>query len=222
MFDPILAGTKELIYGITCWIPPVPDIHLIEGYNKEKKEQKWIRPELPDEWDEWKEEEEYQLSINSEYAHPKIEAFKNREWERRMNGFWFFNNGKPTYITGKHYFYIAWWKLDSGYPEYRDTDRKVFYFWQYCIEDPNSYGMCEMTMRRNGKTFRAACEMYEELSRPPGKQSGGIQSKTGSDAGELFEEKLIEPWKDLPDFFKPASNSGTDPKRILSFRRDIV
>ncbi len=64
--------------------------------------------------------------------------------------------------------------------------------------------------------------MYEELSKPPIKCSGGIQSKSLNDAGELFEEKLVSPWKDLPDFFKPESNSGTDPKKVLSFRRDIV
>lgn len=222
MFEPIEGGTYEDIKGLRCWIPAMPPIHLIDGYNKPKKAQKWIRPELPEEWEEWREDEAMQLSFNPEYVHPKIQAFTLREWSRRINGYWFFNNGTPTYITGKNYFYTAWWKLDSGYAEYRDTDRQIFYFWQYCIEDPNCYGMCEMTMRRQGKTYRGSSEMYEEISKPPGKQSGGIQSKTGSDASELFQEKIIEPWKDLPDFFRPESNSGTDPKSILEFKRNII
>lgn len=222
MFHEIEGGTAEEIQGLKCWIPPQPAVHLIDGYNKPVKEQKWVRPELPEEWEEWKEEEDQMIELNPDFVHPQRQAFVLREWERRINGYWFFNHGKATYLTGKHYFYVGWWKLDSGYAEYRDTDRKIFYFWQYCIEDPNCYGMVEMTMRRQGKTYRGASEMYEEISKPPGKQSGGIQSKTGSDAGELFEEKIIEPWKDLPDFFKPESNSGTDPKKVLSFRRDTV
>lgn len=222
MFNPIEGGTCEEIKGLKCWIPPTPAIHLIDGYSKAKKEQKWKRPELPSEWEDWRSEEDFQLSINPDYVHPKIHAFVLREWDRRINGYWFFNNGKPVYLTGKFYFYLAWWKLDSGYADYHDPDRQIFYFWQYCIEDDCSYGMVEMTLRRDGKTYRGGSEMYEEISKPPGKQSGGIQSKTGSDAAELFEEKIIEPWKDLPDFFKPESNSGTDPKKRLDFRKNII
>jgi homing endonuclease-like protein len=153
MFHPIEGGSVEEIQGLKCWIPPQPAVHLIDGYNKPLKEQKWVRPELPEEWEEWKEEEEQMIELNPDFVHPQRQEFVLREWERRINGYWFYNHGKATYLTGKHYFYVGWWKLDSGYAEYRDTDRKIFYFWQYCIEDPNCYGMVEMTMRRQGKCF---------------------------------------------------------------------
>lgn len=221
MINPIKGGSSEEIQGLVCHIPPVPQKHLIAGFDLPKKDQMWRRTELPEQWEEWREEEAALLEDDPEYVHPKIHTFVEQEWNRRLNGYWFFNNGKPTYITGKHYFYVNWWKLDSGYPDYRDTDRKLFYFWQYCIEDDKCYGMVEATMRRQGKTYRGTSDMYEEISRPPQKKSGGIQSKTGDDAKELFREKLIEPWKDLPDFFKPEHNSGSDPKSELSFFRDI-
>lgn len=221
MISPIKGGSSEMIQGLTCHIPPVPQKHLIAGFELPKKEQLWRRTELPLEWEEWREEEDIALEEDKDYVHPKIHAFVSQEWDRRLNGHWFYNNGKPTYITGKHYFYVNWWKMDVGYPDYRDTDRRLFYFWQYCLEDPQCYGMVEMTMRRGGKSWRSMCEMYEEISRAPGKRSGGIQSKTADDAKELFAEKLIEGWKDLPDFFKPEHNSGSDPKTILSFFRDV-
>lgn len=219
MYKQIKGGTCETIQGLDCWIPVPPAVHEIEGYNLPKKEQKWRRTELPKEWEDWREEEAAQLLTDPDYIHDKIEAFVIQEWQKRLFGYWFMVNGKKRYITGKHYFYANWWKLDNGYPRYRDTDRRIFYFWQYCIEDPRCYGMVEMTCRRQGKSYRAACEMYEELSRPPAKSSGGIQSKTRDDAKELFDEKLVEPWRDLPDFFKPESDSGTDPKSVLSFRK---
>lgn len=221
MINPIKGGSSEVIQGLTCHIPPVPQKHLIAGFELPKKEQLWRRTELPLEWEEWREEEDIALGEDKDYVHPKIHAFVSQEWDRRLNGHWFYNNGKPTYITGKHYFYVNWWKLDSGYPDYRDTDRKLFYFWQYCTEDPDCYGMVELTARRQGKSYRATSEMYEEISKPPQKRSGGMQSKTGDDAEELFKEKLVEPWKDLPDFFKPEHNTGSDPKTEIRFYSDI-
>lgn len=222
MFELIKGGSYEDIQGLRCWIPPQPAKHLIAGYDLPKKDQMWKRTELPEEWEEWREEEAFQQEEDPEYAHPQIYEFVKQEWDRRLNGYWLFINGKATYLTGKHYFYVNWWKLDSGYPDYRDTDRQLFYFWQYCIEDENCYGICELTARRQGKSYRAGSICYETISKPPGKRSGGIQSKTGDDAEELFKEKIIEPWKDLPDFFKPESNSGSDPKTILSFFRDTT
>ena len=35
----------------------------------------------------------------------------DEEFNRRDNGFWFMNKGKPTYIVGTHYMYLQWSKL---------------------------------------------------------------------------------------------------------------
>ena len=32
--------------------------------------------------------------------------FIEQEFERRRNGVWFYNNGVPTYITGRHYMFL--------------------------------------------------------------------------------------------------------------------
>lgn len=168
MIEPIKGGSSEDVQGLICHIPPVPAKHLIAGFDLPKKDQMWRRTELPEDWDLWREEEEIAMEEDPEYVHPKIHAFVAQEWDRRLNGYWFYNNGKPTYITGKHYFYVNWWKLDSGYPDYRDTDRLLFYFWQYCIEDPNCYGMVELTARRQGKCFArdTKIRMYDGSVKP--------------------------------------------------------
>ena len=61
-------------------------------------------------------------------------AFKNQwvdyienEFDRREDGHWFYNNGKPTYITGSHYVYLQWTKIDVGFPDYREANRWFFY-----------------------------------------------------------------------------------------------
>ena len=38
------------------------------------------------------------------------------------------NNGKPTYITGSHYMYLQWSKIDVGAPDFREANRLFLYF----------------------------------------------------------------------------------------------
>ena len=35
------------------------------------------------------------------------------EFNRREQGYWFMNNGTPTYITGTHYMYLQWTKIEQ-------------------------------------------------------------------------------------------------------------
>ena len=46
--------------------------------------------------------------------------FVEREFDRRESGAWFMNNGVPTYITGSHYTYLQWTKIDVGLPDFRE------------------------------------------------------------------------------------------------------
>ena len=78
-----------------------------------------------------------EIENNRDYYASEI-LFIQREIFRRFNGYWFFNNGKPTYITGWHYFFLNYWKLsnsgdnnNSAY--YRDKQRRMalFYHWAF-------------------------------------------------------------------------------------------
>ena len=51
-----------------------------------------------------------------------------QEFDRREEGFWFNNNNVPTYITGTHYCYLQWTKIDVGHPEFREANRIFFLF----------------------------------------------------------------------------------------------
>jgi hypothetical protein len=54
------------------------------------------------------------------------------QWYYRKHGYWFFNNGIPTYIDGWNWMYLSWWHLDVGLPQYRYRDRIFFLFAKYC------------------------------------------------------------------------------------------
>ena len=55
--------------------------------------------------------------------------FIDNEFTYRENGFSFYNNGVPTYITGTHYMYLQWSKIDVGAADFRESNRLFFIFW---------------------------------------------------------------------------------------------
>lgn len=184
-----------------------------------KDYQYWERPQPPKDYEIKRKKEISTQKINPGYFNPELQEYRNQEWDRRLNGFWFYNNGHATYITGLHYFYLVHWKLDVGYPSFRATDKEFFYFLEYCVQDPNCLGMVEVTKRRQGKTMRAGAFLFELTSRSRNKNAG-IQSKTYEDAKDnVFAKGVVMPFKYLPDFFVPIydTEKGMTPKGELRF-----
>ena len=223
--------SKVKIQGIEFELPPVGCVkNIITGdiekrpvitSSSKKKEQVWIRTELPENYELKRAEETARQREDKDYFDVELENFRSQEWDRRLNGVWFMNNGKPEYLTGLHYLFLNWWKIDVGYPQFRKPDQEYFYFLQACIENPNCLGMIELTKRRQGKTVRAGVFMFDLISRSKNK-NGGIQSKTATDAkNNVFQKAIIAPFKKLPDFFRPVydQSKGVTPTSELRFYR---
>jgi hypothetical protein len=245
------TGDKDLT-PIRIDLPKAPEYHLIDGFGKPAKDQMWAPPKLPRRLKEIAKKGKYEtideiwdeLQKNQDIYEDEIKFIK-KQWYYRLNGYWFFNNGKPTYIDGWHYFYIAWWKIDVGLPKYRDRDRKFFLFARHIYlerktfthidEKGNAirneetgyfdlidtggrvfYGFNYPKHRREGATYKAECINYEIISRTIGAW-GGIQSMNEVQGRKCFIKHLIGPWKKLPFFFKPNYEGSTSPKTEISF-----
>lgn len=201
---------------------PPSDETKILGYNKPRKEQKFKRPQMPEKLfrlniDKKKSNSEKieTLREDPEYYSEEIE-FIQQEWERRINGVWYYINGKPTYIPGVYYFYLTSWYLERGYPDFRERDRKFFIFAEFCENDKDCFGFIYPKHRREGATTKAACWNYEYVSRRR-RVRGGIQSKTETDGAMVFQRHLVPGWRKLPFWYKPVSEGSTNPKSELSF-----
>jgi len=237
MFNEISDGSCIEIQGLKCWIPKEGYVLNVASKQLEyrgvysrsdnPKEQKWERTPLPDWYKEvqkkWKAYDKKRKEDEPEFYDEQLEEYKKQEWDRRLNGFWFMNNGKPTYITGSHYMFMQWWQIDIGYPRFRIPDLEYFYFQLYCIEDPDCMGMLEITKRRFGKTFRGGLFLYEYITRTK-MTNGAIQSKTGNDAKKVFGKAVISPFKKLPRFFRPEYDMslGITPKTEIRFQQTNV
>ena len=152
------------------------------------------------------------------------DEFKNKwfdyidtEFTRREDGFWFINNKKPTYITGSHYNYLQWSKIDVGKPDFRESNRLFFIFWEACKADHRSYGMCYLKNRRSGFSFMSSAETVN-LATLSSDSRFGILSKTGPDAKKMFTDKVVPISVNYPFFFKPIQDGMDRPKTELAYR----
>jgi len=141
----------------------------------------------------------------------------DKEFERREEGFWFNNKNNPTYITGSHYMYLRWTKIDVGQPNFRESNRLFFIFWEACKADSRSYGMCYLKNRRSGFSFMSSSELVH-LATTSKDSRYGILSKTGSDAKKMFTDKVVPISLNYPFFFKPIQDGMDRPKTELAYR----
>jgi len=141
----------------------------------------------------------------------------DEEFKRREEGFWFTNNSKPVYITGTHYMYLQWSKIDVGAPDFREANRLFFIFWEACKADKRCYGMCYLKNRRSGFSFMSSAETVN-LATISSDSRYGILSKTGADAKKMFTDKVVPISINYPFFFKPIQDGMDRPKSELAYR----
>ena len=141
----------------------------------------------------------------------------DNEFTRREEGFWFYNKDVPTYISGTHYMYLQWSKIDVGAPDFRESNRLFFIFWEACKADSRSYGMCYLKNRRSGFSFMASGEVVN-LATISSDSRYGILSKSGPDAKKMFTDKVVPISVNYPFFFKPTQDGMDRPKTELAYR----
>jgi hypothetical protein len=141
----------------------------------------------------------------------------DNEFTRREEGFWFYNKSVPTYVTGTHYMYLQWSKIDVGAPDFRESNRLFYIFWEACKADYRSYGMCYLKNRRSGFSFMASGEVVN-MATISSDSRYGILSKSGPDAKKMFTDKVVPISINYPFFFKPIQDGMDRPKTELAFR----
>ena len=141
----------------------------------------------------------------------------NQEFIKREEGYWYYNKGIPTYITGTQYMYLQWTKIDVGSADFRESNRLFYIFWEACKADNRSYGMCYLKNRRSGFSFMASADTVN-LATISRDARFGILSKSGADAKKMFTDKVVPISLNYPFFFKPVQDGMERPKTELSYK----
>ncbi len=241
MFYPVENGSTYIIpdnafgFDYVCHLPPVGyGVNSITGEVQKTdiikrsdipEEQYWERFTLPNDWKEKLRRETERKKYDINYRDPYLENIRLQEWNRRLCGVWFWNynpfkkESELLYMTGTHYLYCTYWIFQGKHMDFRVTDMEVFYILKYCETDPDCLGLNFLTRRKLGKTAISGCWAFDRTSKPPTNQHCGIQSKDDKGAEEVMKKAIVQPWRKLPEFFRPIYDTmkGDDPNELRFF-----
>ena len=181
----------------------------------ENRANQWVKQEVPKELGKLK--NIFDWKAYPEELKERWYDYIDEEFIRREEGFWFVNDGEPTYITGSHYMYLQWSKIDVGAADFRESNRLFFIFWEACKADKRCYGMCYLKNRRSGFSFMSSAETVN-LATISSDSRYGVLSKSGGDAKKMFTDKIVPISMNYPFFFKPIQDGMDRPKSELAYR----
>ena len=213
----VISKTGQIgeIYSIQNLLIALPLAEDVYKCSNKKEEQRWKVLEYPSELNKIK--TVYDWNERPVEFKEKWYEYINKEFVRREEGYWFYSNGVPTYITGSQYMYLQWTKIDVGSADFRESNRLFYIFWEACKSDSRCYGMCYLKNRRSGFSFMASSDTVNQatISRDA---RFGILSKSGADAKKMFTDKVVPISINYPFFFKPIQDGMERPKTELSYK----
>lgn len=205
------------VYGSLCYYPNAPLETLVEGWQKPREQQVWTKKPLPAIFDRVEFDEDGNAMLT-----PEQERYAAQEVKRCKEGYFLFINGRLTYITGKHYFYLQYWTLEDDIPpEYRDTDRRYFLFlnhWEHVLW---CLGIFRGKKRREGASSQATSNLVYECIFYTNSNCG-LVSKTNIDSRDTFTDMVRHGYNCLPIFLKPRQLNRADSVTELVFAAKIV
>lgn len=209
------SGKIGDIYMIENLVIALPlETNSVYSRSEKKSDQYWERIPDPNELtriktiSQWN---EMPVSFKTKW-NPYVE----QQYSFRDKGFWFMNNGTPTYITGSHWFYLSSAKIDVGYPDFREANRIKYIHWEACVADERCYGQIYTKIRRSGHSFEASADAIEWGTSLSNSQIG-LLSKTLEDVKKMFMHKVVPINTNLPFYFKPIMEGMDKPKTVLSY-----
>ena len=110
-------------------LPDPPPLELIDGYGLPIDQQKWHRPVIPEALIRIRKESNSiaecweKLDLNRHNLKTEIDWLR-KMWYYRLNGYWWFNHGKPTRMPPSQFLLLGFMTLNIGKPKYTDRSRK--------------------------------------------------------------------------------------------------
>jgi len=135
--------------GLEYHIPkPEKETDILNYHIKNKKDQFWQRPPIPN----------FKLMTNEEK-----DDFFLRELRYSTQGAHFYNNGKLEYLAPVHYWFLCHWDLGGGrYPDFYKWHQYLGWFLHKCRTDENCFGGMVLAAKRGGKSEFVPCEFQTD------------------------------------------------------------
>lgn len=185
------------IYGSKVRLPDSPKDEDALNYGLPRKQQKWVKTELPSFFDHVEYTKDGKLILTTEQ-----DKYATEELSRCRDGVWMWIGEKLRYIPGRYYFYLKYYILEDGNaPDFREADRLYFLFFQYWFAIMWCLGIIRIKKRRQGASSQSCSNiLYEAIFYK--NSNCGLISKTREDSKATFTEMVTNAYQLLPPFFK--------------------
>jgi len=205
-------GEVIKIYNTEITIPDSPPSEEIEDWGMPRELQYWRRKPLPPIFKVVNKDIDGNIELTREQ-----EDYAANEFNRIKNGFWFYNNGVPTYITGRNYYYLQYWTLENRKaPEYRETSRNYYLYLEHWYDVYWCLGIIRGKSRRSGASSECSSNITGHVTTTKNARGGHV-SKTSSDARKMFIYRMQFGFRHLPFFLQPTLANDKDSKTELVF-----
>lgn len=194
-------------------LPAMPREEDILFYDKKKKDQFWIPPDL------------------TTYKKLKISGKKEfveqiRAWWK--DGLWFMNHGEPTYITGLHFDFLSLHHFNTietfdKKPRYYESQRHDFYFRDLTWNDIYCFGRLFLKCRRYGMTLEEIAEIYYRAVMGFGNQVGCMSNEWIKTLTSIFTP-LVASMMKRPKYMRAKYYSPNNkvPQKIIKFTGSTI
>jgi hypothetical protein len=265
-WDVINDDDPDLI-PIYFTLPPAPPFELIDGFGLYPDEQFFHRVEVPRKLRELEDKalnslyeiekgnrqdtiQGYKLYLKywelfeaeEEHLEKEIEWLR-KVWWHRINGYWFYNDGEPTFIPPEMYDFLNFYYIAESktYPEYRDDVRRKFLFSWYLQNATETFADIEPETGRAQKVdgkykmFDLQRRVFFGDIEPKTRRTGAthesihnllvgtithesffstILSLEGDNAKKHYEQKLLPAWDAYPMCLKPIWEGNRRPTTL--------
>jgi hypothetical protein len=190
----------ELICGRWCCTPPVP------ASDKWVASEKTTIPDFMASWEEGNETFQQRMFIEQETTRIK------------STGVWVLKGrGSLAWIAPWHYLVLNYWDMSldtyDGKKEYRDKDRRKWWFFYTAYKHPFCTGVNYLKRRRDGASIDGGvCAWWFAIS---GKDKrSGIMSFDEPSADAMFEEMVRDPMYRMPAWLIPIHSTSPSSKEL--------
>ena len=203
---------KVNIYGTDILLPEKPNRNEILYSSLHRKEQKWVKKELPSFFQTVEYNKNGDLILTKQQ-----EIYADEEVRRCKKGIWVSINGIDRFFTGKYYFFLQYYILEDGIsPDFREADREYFLFHDYWQKIGWCLGTVRTKKRRQGASSQACSNiLYESIFYKS--SNCGLISKTKDDSKDTFTQMVASAYRQLPAFLKPKQVNKEDSVTELVF-----
>lgn len=147
------------------------------------------------------------ISLNEEDS-KYIDKIYLQEKNRRLNGVWFFNDGEPTWITGSHYFFLMWARMQrhdgmGAFADYRRFQADYARLQHHARITPHILGTFITKAKKTGITNYHWSGHYLNRSTLFANKNFGYMNINSQQAAKTFNDYFIYSLNGLASPLKP-------------------